>query len=406
MQCVTTESELRAALDCGGDVHVAGTTPIILSRAVEITRPITLNGGHLIATAGPAVVISSSDVTLDRVRITGGGLDTYDSAQRLIRVDGTQNTPLERICLSGCRISDSRGSAIWMTWCRDSLVTDCVIHRVRYAGVMVISGRRITVSHCSVVDAPLVDPVVNTYGIAVTDMDNTTAARSRDCAIIGNTVHAVDWEGIDTHGGDGVTVADNTVTACPRGIALVVGNDTRVTAPQRCTVSGNTVDGRDARRPLREGVGLFGIPYTPAGATITGNTITGYTTPFRTNYIDRGATYIGGNNVPLVDWTPITLDGDYHANSTYPPQYRIDGNTVWLRGAVIPNSSTQRTVIGRIPNAHAWPSTLSFIGYTQGSNPNAGNGMVAVDTDGEIRLWYRTGTDFYSYFLSGSYQAR
>lgn len=401
--CIDNETDLRAALADGGEVRVDGSVTISLASPLVIDRPATLTGGVFTVDTSSAIEIASSDVTVQGVRITGPGLGaTYDGGQKLIHAQGCDTSPLERVAVRDCRLTGSRGNNVWLDWCRDTLVDGCHITEYRYSGVMVISGERVTARGCHIADAPLIDPVVNTYGVAVTDIDNTEAARSVNCTVSGNTVDRIDWEGIDTHGGDGLVVSGNTVTACPRGVALVVGNSTRETAPRNCVVTGNRIDGAGSREPVREGIHLAGIPYTPASGTVTGNHITGHAPPFHFGYIDRGATYVGGNNLPMLDWTPITLD-EFVANDSYPPQLRVDGNTVTVRGGVIP--STGRDIIGHVPLDFARPDALTFLGYTKGSNGGAGNGMVGIWPDGKIQLFYHSGSDSYTYFLSGSYQA-
>jgi hypothetical protein len=404
---VRTRAELDAALVGGGEILVDSAVKIELSEPVIITRPVAIHGGWFSVPHGPGFQIRSSDVELDGLRIDGPGLPYYyqDGIHKLVHAQGTASTPLSGISIHDCVFDGSAGDNVWLEWCTGARIVDNTISRFRYSGVMVISGRGVQVRGNDIFDSPLIAPVVNNYGIAVTDLDNTEASRSRDCSIIGNTVHLIDWEGIDTHGGGGLVVSGNTVTACPRGIALVGGNDTRVSVPQGCVVFGNHVDGRGARVTLREGILIGGIPNKPADAVITGNRVSGYASALFADYYDRGLTFIGGNEPAFVPWTPMVLDGDFDPHATYPPEYGVDGNTVHIRGGVTPKSAAQRTVIGRLANPAAWPEELTFVGYAKGSNEAAGNGMVAAYPDGVLRLVYTSGTDMWTYFLSGSYQA-
>lgn len=405
---IDTESELAAALLDGGDIWCDSSVTIPLTTTMHGTKPCRIHDGRFTRDTGPAFEITTSDVEFDRVRITGGGQAAgYDQTQKLIYARGTAATPLAGIRVHDSVFTGSRADNVWLEWCTDTAVRHNTISSYLYSGVMVISGERTDISHNTIVDAPLTDGVVNTYGIAVTDIDNTVAARSRNITITGNHVSLVDWEGIDTHGGDRLTITGNHVTACPRGIALVTGNTTRVTAPTNCLVTGNTIDAMGARRPDLIGVALSGIAGTSASATVTGNQIRGYSSPYWANYWSRGDTFIGGNNTPFLPWTPITLAADYSANTTYRPEYMVDGNTVWLRGGVIPKSGgvSARTDIGVLTNPAAWPTELTFVALSKGSNAAAGTGMIAVYPDGMVRMLYGQGTDSYTYFFSGSYQA-
>jgi DUF3040 family protein/parallel beta helix pectate lyase-like protein len=194
-----------------------------------------------------------------------------------------------------CTLGQSRGDNVWLEWCVASTVHNNVISNYLYSGVMVISGIRITVSGNTIADAPLSSGVVNTYGIAVTDLTSQDADRSRH-----------------------VTVVGNTVLGCPRGIALVVGNETRTLAPNKCVVAGNTVNAAGMRQSQLPAVYLSGIANVPASATVVGNQVVGYTTPFFASYWDRGNTFIGQNSEPFVDWSPITIGADFTPNAHLP----------------------------------------------------------------------------------------
>lgn len=408
---ITTRAELDAAILDGGDILCDASSPIELTSPVVIERPVRLLGGRFHVPAGPGFEITSSDVELSGVHITGGReTGGYDITQKLVHAIGAQEQPLSGIRVTNCRMQDSRGDNVWLTWCEDSQVADNIIESFLYSGVLVISGNRIAISNNLVRGASLSPGVVNPYGIAVTDAANTAAARSRNCSIVGNHVSAIEWEGIDTHGGDRITIIGNHVSGCPRGIALVTGNSSRLFAPTNCVVTGNTVDGSGGTRPALAGVYLGGIAGSAASATVVGNQIVGYGTApdFVTSYWARAETYIGANSAAHVPWTPIELGDDFIANGTYTPMYMVDGNQGFVRGGVIPKSggvggATPRTAIGRLPNAAAWPTSLVFLGLSKGSNKAAGNGQLAVNPSGELLMLYGSGTDTYTYWLHGSY---
>jgi Right handed beta helix region len=405
---IATEQELIAALQAGGEVVCDSGITIALTQTMQVTVPCRITGGRFTRAGGAAFEVTTSDVEFSGVHITGGGTAAgYDITQKLIYVLGTEGAPLHGINIHDCTLTQSRGDNVWLEWCVASTVHDNVISSYLYSGVMVISGIRITVSGNTIADAPLSSGVVNTYGIAITDLSNDPADRSKHVTVVGNTVSLIDWEGIETHGGDSLTVVGNTVLGCPRGIALVVGNATQTLAPTNCLITGNTINATGVRRPQLAGFYLAGIANVPASATAVGNQIVGYTTPFFTSFWDRGKTYIGNNSEPFVDWSPITLGPDFNANATYPPQYRVDGNVVHLRGGVIPKSGgpAARSQVGSLAKAAAWPTVLTTVGFLKGSNPSAGNGTLAVTTSGDLQLLYGSGTDSYTYFLHGSYVA-
>ena len=411
MPFVTTRAELDAALAApGGSVEIVcdSATPITLTTPVVVDRPARILGGHFLVPDGTGFDITSSDVTLSGVHIEGGRPGAYQASQKLVHAHGSQAAPLERVRVSECRLENSRGDNVWLTWCRDAAVTENMISAFLYSGVMVISGLRVMVANNLVRDAVLSPGVVNVYGIAITDTDNTEPARSRHCTVTGNHVSGIEWEGIDTHGGDRLTITGNHVTACPRGIALVTGNSSRLFAPTNCVVSGNTIDAGPGTRPPLAGVYLAGISGKAASATVVGNQITGYddgAPPFYATYWARADTYIGGNSRPFVPWTPIEPGADYTANPSYPPEFMVDGNMGFTRGGVIPKSGgvAARDAVGRVPNAAGWPETLTPLGLAKGSNPNAGNAQLAINPSGQLLMLYGAGTDGYTYWLNGSW---
>lgn len=405
---ITTQADLETALLAGGEIHLDSGTPIALTASLEVAVPCRIFGGHLTRDSGPVFEVVTSGVEISGVRIDGGGTsEGYDATQKLIWVQGTAEQPIAGINVHDCELNGSRGDNIWLEWVHDSTIHHNRISHFLYSGIMVLSGVGNTVSGNVIVDAQLVEPVVNVYGIALTDLTDLAADRSRHNTVAGNHVELIDWEGIDTHGGEHNTITGNTVKACPRGVAMVSGNATRTLVPHHNTVSGNTIDAAGARQTLREAVSLAGISGDGASATITGNTITGYDTPYWTNYWSRADTYIGGNSVPHVGWSPVSMGADYTANGTYPLEYMLDGRTVHLRGGAIPKSggTSVRDDVGSLPKQAAWPDQLTFVCWVKGSNPAAGSGMASVDELGKVRMWYGTGTDTYTYYLHGSYQA-
>ena len=411
---ISTADDLTAAIAAKDpEVVFDGAQEITLPHPIVVNHPVRIAGGRFKVKDGPAFVVNTSGVTIESCVITGGrdDKDGYSSAQKLIHVIGKEGAPVSGVAVRGCRLSRSRGDNIWLEWCADSVVADNVITEFLYSGVIALSGQRLLVSGNVIRDAPLSDGVVNPYGIAFTDNVNSDSGRSRDCSAVGNQLSLIDWEGIDTHGGDGISVVGNTLVGCPRGIAFVTGNENRVVSPTRGVASGNTLNAAGSRQPPREGIFLAGLPNIPADGTITGNHITGYHTAFGgLSYVDRTKTYIGANSAPLLDWSDITLDGDYTADPGSKPQYRIDGNTVYLRGNVIPKSDSQRTVIGHLHNAHAWPGTLSWLGESHGLDPAAGRGIIGVwggdsGKPGMLQMFHFEGTDTHPYPLFGEFQA-
>ncbi|MGW5052861.1 right-handed parallel beta-helix repeat-containing protein [Actinokineospora sp. NPDC004072] len=383
MTTVTTEADLRAALLDGGD--------IVADLAVELAEPLVVGvagtrvrGGRYRVASGPAWVGGVGGVELAELWVEGGGLAAgFEKGQRLVHLAGSQEAPLAGVVVRDCRLGESRGDAIRLEWCVDSQVRGVVVRGVLYAGVMVLSGDRVAVQGCTIADAPLTPGVVNTYGVAFTDSGNTEAARSRDCSVVGTVVRQVDWEGIDTHGGDGILVSGNTVVGCPRGVALVVGNETRTTVPTRCVVTGNSISARGMRVAPREGLVIGGLPGRDASAVITGNRIDGYRTPFRWG-AHIGEIAVAGNNHPMIPWSRLDMTGSDFAPGL---EYLVDGGEGRLRGQLVRVGLGD--YVGRIPSPVGRPAVATRVSDTLTAFPD---GSVRVsepdspDTGGTWRI--------------------
>lgn len=407
---VRSFSELQTAVAAGGTIRVDNNYPITITSTVNVTTPCHIIGGEFIMPTDAAYNlfhVTSDDVTFDTNRFTGAGttaspvLDT-----RFIDVFGTSANPVRNVRIRSCTMNGSQYENVRFTWTTHSSVTDCTMDDFLYAGVMIVSGSDIKVIGNTITNGILKSPLVNVYGIAFTDIDNTQAARCKNISIIGNTVRHIEWEGIDTHGGLNSIIQGNIVTGCNRGIALVVGNSSRVTVPNNNVVDGNYIELDDAVLD-REGICLFGLSGNLADATITNNIIHGYSTNpiYLDGYVEHKKTIIYGNTVPHRDWTPIVMNNTsvWTANSTYVPEYRVEGKEVFIRGmAVSMTTSVANSRIGAIPASFA-PNTTTFMKASLGSNAAASSNVIAILSNGEVWSYYKRAGDMYSYPLEGSY---
>lgn len=406
---ITTQADLVAALAVGGDVVCDPTVTIPLTDTMTVTQPGTrLLGGTFTRTTGSAFLITASNVEVAGLLITGGNAGTYDDSQKLVYALGTSDAPLSNVDIHDCHVTNSAAHNVWLEWCTSSRVHSNLIDHGLYSGILLISGNGVTITDNTVSDFTIAPGQVECYGIALTDASNTVAARSQHCTVTGNRVDRIDWEGIDTHGGDGIVITGNVITATRRSVALVAGNATRVISPIHCVVSGNEIDATGARVTPDIGVFLGGLSGVSASAVVTGNMIAGYdsTSPIVTNFWNRTDTTIAHNSRLHVPWTAVTLGGGWIPNASFPPQYSVDGNTVSFRGGAIPPAGgiSAHGAIGNLGNAAAWPAVRTFYATTKGSG-TGGFGVLNVDTDGSLRIDYGTSTDTFTYWLTGTYSA-
>lgn len=407
---VSTFAELQTAVAAGGTVRV-GSAPITITATLSVTAPTTILGGNFVLPADaayPVFTVTSSNVRFDGCQFAGAGTGAaYSIDSRFIYAYGTLTAYLRDVHVTNCRMVGSQTENVRFVCVRDFSVTNNTMDDFLYAGVLLLSCEDGTAASNSITNAVMKSPVVNVYGIAATDSVNTEAGRSRRIKIIGNTVKNIPWEGIDTHGGDSIVIQGNTVVNCVRGIALVSGNETRLTVPTNCVVTGNFVDRGTATGTEREGISLFGLIANLASGVITGNIVKGFTAPnaIYTSQYDRLKTLVEGNSHPHVPWTALPLDNSaWTAHATYPPEYMVDGRTVYVRGFVTSTlTSTANTRIATLPLVAA-PTRLTMPATSHGSNSASGVGTLGIYESGEFWMLYRTLGDLYSYPLGCSYQ--
>ena len=242
-----------------------------LTGPLNLTKPVTIEGGEFLPhTTGRGLNITASDVTIQGSRFTSASAANPLASHQIIAASGTSSTPLRRVTVDKVIIDKSRYHGVWLEWCEDVKVTGTSITDFQYGAVMLVSVTRGEVSGCIIRNGLQEGGLVNAYGIAATDLVNTVAGRSKDILITRNVVDNIPkWEGIDTHGGERITITDNIVTRCRDGIAAVAGNSSRATAPKDLVISGNTIDSLGIASP-RSAIRLYGITDGPQASAMVG----------------------------------------------------------------------------------------------------------------------------------------
>ena len=277
-------------------------------------------------------------------------------SHQIIAAVGTPSNPLRRITVENVVIDRSRYHGVWLEWCEDVKVRDCQITDFQYGAVMLISVTRGEVSGCIIRNALQEGTLVNSYGIAATDLVNTTEGRSKDILITRNIIDNIPkWEGIDTHGGERITITDNIITRCRYGVAAVGGNSSRVTAPKDVVVSGNTIDSLGIESPT-SGIKLYGITDGPQASAVVGpNTI-------------RGG-YAMGVEAARYESTTITAQATSITNgySSHPAPYRS-----WAASTLINRNGNNVTRTVSLPAGVFTQPPLVFLTPQGGANPANG----------------------------------
>lgn len=357
---------------------------------VKLERAVTLAGGTWIApTTGPMIVATASDTTLRDMTVKGPG-GSPEGTNRILTIKGTAGAPLTNIRVSRVSVTDCRDNCFWLEWVRGLIVDGCTAEHFQYGGIMCISIRDFTIRDCTIRDGIMDAPIVNSYGIAVTDLSNTIAGRSLNGLIVGNTVQDnPGWEGIDTHGGKNIAIIGNTVTRCKAGIAMVTGNDRRTIAPEEMVVTGNIIDA-GGLTSVMAGIRLCSNSGSPlVSGHIGTNTIIGYPTPVDVAWYDVERTSFPADQVS--GWTRCSLGSGWSAYSGGGRYYnglkvRMSSAGVQLRGMVV--GGAVGSTIATLP---AW---LGITESRQYVVPAAG-GMAVVG------VLSRSATDCAIVYLSG-----
>lgn len=313
-------------------------------------------------------------------------------------------SPVKNLRIHNVTIKFSGFYAVLLTYVDGFRITDCDLTDVGYAGIEtrsakggVIAGNRI--------DNVLLGSGGNGYGIALTNVesdDRATYPPTTDVLVRSNRVSRVPWEGIDTHGGQRITIADNVVTECTTGIAVVPGDgDAQVTkfGPKNITVTGNVVDSKKTDGSARPGISFAGAPGATtsdpavdyATGSIVGNTILGHGD--QANADTSGGIYLRnasgvsvvGNSIIEPAPFGINLYNDVRGVS-------VVGNTItdpWSTSLTFPSAITTRganitgSIVGNVARAGSKSATFLNVNgvYASGSGVSVngiGNDFTAM----------------------------
>ena len=343
-----------------------------LTGPLNLAKAVTIEGGEFLPhTTGRGLNITASDVTIRGSKFTASSAANPDASHQIIAAVGTSSTPLRRVTVDKVIIDKSRYHGIWLEWCEDVKVTGTSITDFQYGAVMLISVTRGEVSGCIIRNGLQEGSLVNAYGIAATDLVNTVAGRSRDILITHNVVDNIpNWEGIDTHGGERITITDNIITRCRDGIAAVAGNSSRATAPKDLVISGNTIDSLGIST-ARSAIRLYGITDGPQASAMVGpNTI-------------RGG-YVMDVEAARYESTTITAQATSITNgySSHPAPYRS-----WAASTNISRTGDNVTRTVSLPSGVFTQPPMVFLTPQGGANPaNGWTWRISAASKDEITI--------------------
>jgi hypothetical protein len=242
---------VQQAIDAG----IGRKLPVLINKqhlcndaSLTITGPVKIisYSGLIVAPTHRSVfVITSSNVSIDGLTITGGGNATLNTSGKLIDVRGVANgagvapTYLNNIKITNCRLSQAGQMGVYFNYVDTFEISGNTISDVGYSGIQCDSCHvgevlRNTVSNVS--PGAVSGSVTLTYGIALGSVNNADLVRYPTCSrmvVDYNRIINSPWEGIDCHGGDRLSFSFNTIRACG-------STNSAISITHRDSGSGNT----------------------------------------------------------------------------------------------------------------------------------------------------------------------
>jgi hypothetical protein len=261
------------------------------SVSVVVDHPMTIrfDGGALRTDRDvDLLLVRSGDVQLVDVVLRGSGAG-HSGLGRGVHAAGTVDVPLAGVHVVGADIVGFPHDGVLFEHCSEFVVADSHIRDVGYAGVLLFSCVDGSVSRNVIERVTQPAPYTNSYGIEAvraTTSGLDRAPRSARITVSDNHVSDVpNWEGIDTHGGEGISIVRNRVEGCRVGIALVPSKDeddpaTTKYAPIACAVVDNVVvrtfPGPGSGIVVRGAGETIGPPAERATGLVLRNEVRGY----------------------------------------------------------------------------------------------------------------------------------
>lgn len=287
------KTALQAAVTAGASFGI----PVDLrGKTYKTTDVIDLPAGtklvngtiHCTGAGKKMVTVSGDNVLIERVSLIGrhSVATTVSNEYGIYAHGASAASPLRNLRILNSSLELIGRDAINLKWVDGFVVDDCQIGYLGYTGIIATSCLNGFITGNDV-DNVLAGISSNGYGITVdrNETDSlTTDPRAAKIVIAGNRVKNVPWNGIDTHGGEDITIDHNQVFNCLFGIQVGVSDNAAnvgTFAPLRVAVTNNIIDGGVDDGSTQAGISFTGVPGATAGdaspeyatGTIVGNTI-------------------------------------------------------------------------------------------------------------------------------------
>lgn len=269
-----TINNVIAMMTAGDELYFRPNKTFLANSAINVDKAMRVSGyGATLKTTNQAVHqlnITASDVTVEGLRLQGAHFSSYqgNGGTGIWAFAPNWAGALERLTFRDLKIDTQPFVGIYTKWGKEHNYRNVLVYDVVYGGIIGMSIQG-AVCQSSRVKNVVKHTATQPYGISFTRWSLDTLAvspKSRDIAVIDCTVEDVGWEGIETHGADGMRIIGNRVRRCLFGIAAVPCPDTDtvtdVYSPNNMEIIGNFIDGEVTDGTRNAGITVVGADQT------------------------------------------------------------------------------------------------------------------------------------------------
>lgn len=302
---------LISAAPNGSTIRFPDGAVFSISDSLLVDHALTLEGRAQIVQTGTGKCgfeVTSSGVAFRGLRITGRQFAATVANEHGIWAHGASSAAyIKNLTIENCVIDNWGQGGVWANFVDGVSIRNTSLEDLRSAGLMFLSCKN------GIVDKNTINTVTAAqgYGIALTRYEPGVLAvnpPTSDFKVTNNTVWHVDtWEGIDTHAGERIVIAQNFIYACSVAIAVVgTTSDDGIHAAHDISVANNTMDSF-----VTDGTAGPGIMFVGASSGI-GVLVDGATGYIRGNTVkNHGTDTAGSGGILFYDTRGVAVEGNF-----------------------------------------------------------------------------------------------
>lgn len=225
-------TEIQAAINAAPKIIFDRTT---YAKSTAITVPANrelIGYGATITTTADntnGFTVTGSNVAFRGLTITGPQYATQSTSRGISAVGASSSAYLENLNVIDCNISSWGIYGVYMQFVDGFDFSGTTIENIFYGGIMGLSVKNGSIPASTHIKNVTGNISGSAYGISLTRDDNdslTTHPRSDNIVVSARVSNVPAWNGIGTHGGSNITVANAIVTGCKIGIEAVAAGNT------------------------------------------------------------------------------------------------------------------------------------------------------------------------------------